>query len=223
MPMANVAPLTAAVTREARSAGESDSGRRGADRSLRLRREALRGRLPVPGYTPRQGHGPALRAGSLEPDRQSGHHPVQRAERRARRRELVHTGGATQRSGTGGVDRAYRDPRHASSRRVFTDRARPGTVRRPHGLSPARRQARLVRPGIFFAQRASILRSRYDVTNLTKGDPMRAHLSLSVVLILVGAWLAPATASGQEAHPRGGTLLVAIPADPGHLNPAITT
>src|SRR5262247_1246508 len=52
---------------------------------------------------------------------------------------------------------------------------------------------------------------------------MRVHVSLPILLALVGTWLAPATAPGQDARLRGGTLVVAIPSDPGHLNPAITT
>src|SRR5262249_27166964 len=52
---------------------------------------------------------------------------------------------------------------------------------------------------------------------------MRVHRSLSVALILIAISAAPATVSGQAAPPRGGTLVVAIPADPGHLTPAITT
>jgi peptide/nickel transport system substrate-binding protein len=42
------------------------------------------------------------------------------------------------------------------------------------------------------------------------------------VVVLV-AVLACATARAQETPVRGGTLVVAISADPGHLNPAITT
>jgi peptide/nickel transport system substrate-binding protein len=42
------------------------------------------------------------------------------------------------------------------------------------------------------------------------------------VVVLV-AVLACATAQAQETPVRGGTLVVAISADPGHLNPAITT
>jgi len=49
------------------------------------------------------------------------------------------------------------------------------------------------------------------------------HPSLFVVLALVGAWLAPACVGAQDAPARGGTLVVAISADPGHLNPSITT
>jgi peptide/nickel transport system substrate-binding protein len=53
---------------------------------------------------------------------------------------------------------------------------------------------------------------------------MHARLPLlGVALALVSACLAPAAARAQEAPARGGTLVVAIPADPGHLNPAITT
>ena len=42
-------------------------------------------------------------------------------------------------------------------------------------------------------------------------------------LIALVALLACATAQAQETPVRGGTLVVAISADPGHLNPAITT
>jgi peptide/nickel transport system substrate-binding protein len=48
----------------------------------------------------------------------------------------------------------------------------------------------------------------------------RALLSLLTAALMCSAW-GPATA--QDAPPRGGTLVVAISADPGHLNPAITT
>jgi hypothetical protein len=46
----------------------------------------------------------------------------------------------------------------------------------------------------------------------------RALLSLALVVALV----VPSTAA-SDAGGRGGTLVVAISADPGHLNPAITT
>ena len=49
------------------------------------------------------------------------------------------------------------------------------------------------------------------------------HCSWLVVLALVAGWLAPASMSAQDTPARGGTLVVAIPSDPGHLNPAITT
>jgi peptide/nickel transport system substrate-binding protein len=42
-------------------------------------------------------------------------------------------------------------------------------------------------------------------------------------LVFLGTWATPAASHGQEAPARGGTLVVAISADPGHLNPAITT
>ncbi len=52
----------------------------------------------------------------------------------------------------------------------------------------------------------------------------RKHLPVLGTLLLAGiAWLAPARILAQEAPVRGGTLVVAISADPGHLNPAITT
>jgi len=35
--------------------------------------------------------------------------------------------------------------------------------------------------------------------------------------------LAPPSVAAQDTPVRGGTLVVAIPSDPGHLNPAITT
>jgi len=44
-----------------------------------------------------------------------------------------------------------------------------------------------------------------------------------LVLLLVVAWTAPAPVRAQDSTPRGGILVVAINADPGHLNPAITT
>src|SRR5262245_44034341 len=51
----------------------------------------------------------------------------------------------------------------------------------------------------------------------------RRHRSWLVVLTLVAGWLAPASMSAQDTPARGGTLVVSIPSDPGHLNPAITT
>src|SRR5262245_19134683 len=50
----------------------------------------------------------------------------------------------------------------------------------------------------------------------------RRHVVLAV-LALLAVWPAPAPTSAQDTRARGGTLVVAIPADPGHLNPAITT
>ena len=46
----------------------------------------------------------------------------------------------------------------------------------------------------------------------------RCRTAVGLVALLAGA-----TAQAQEAPVRGGTLVVAISADPGHLNPAITT
>lgn len=49
-------------------------------------------------------------------------------------------------------------------------------------------------------------------------------MALLVWLTLVaGVLAAPAPADAQGPAPRGGTLVVAIGSDPGHLNPAITT
>src|SRR5262245_61306224 len=54
---------------------------------------------------------------------------------------------------------------------------------------------------------------------------MRDRLRIVVLLLLVvsvtGAW--PSWSAAQDTPSRGGTLVVAISADPGHLNPAITT
>jgi peptide/nickel transport system substrate-binding protein len=50
------------------------------------------------------------------------------------------------------------------------------------------------------------------------------HRSISCLLIVAAiAVAAPARAPAQERPTRGGTLVVALVADPGHLNPAITT
>ena len=50
------------------------------------------------------------------------------------------------------------------------------------------------------------------------------HLRFGVVLgVLAMAWLSSTYARAQDAPVRGGTLVVAILSDPGHLNPAITT
>lgn len=52
---------------------------------------------------------------------------------------------------------------------------------------------------------------------------MRVRHLLVVMLVLISTGPASAPARGQEVPARGGTLVVAIPSDPGHLNPAITT
>ena len=54
---------------------------------------------------------------------------------------------------------------------------------------------------------------------------MRTHLPTAALLLLVlsVAWGASPRTEAQDSTPRGGTLVVAITADPGHLNPAITT
>jgi peptide/nickel transport system substrate-binding protein len=54
---------------------------------------------------------------------------------------------------------------------------------------------------------------------------MRGHLRTAVLLVLmfVAAWGGTPGTEAQDGAPRGGTLVVAINADPGHLNPAITT
>lgn len=52
----------------------------------------------------------------------------------------------------------------------------------------------------------------------------RGHLPILVLLLLAfGACPGPGQAAPQKTPVRGGTLVVAISADPGHLNPAITT
>ena len=54
---------------------------------------------------------------------------------------------------------------------------------------------------------------------------MRRHLrtAVLVVLVLSLAWGISPRTEAQDSPSRGGTLVVAIVADPGHLNPAITT
>lgn len=52
---------------------------------------------------------------------------------------------------------------------------------------------------------------------------MRQRSILAVPILAGLLWLAPSPATGQETPVRGGVLVVAISADPGHLNPAITT
>ena len=52
----------------------------------------------------------------------------------------------------------------------------------------------------------------------------RRRLTALAVLVLVAVWsFGSAPARAQDAPVRGGTLVVAIVSDPGHLNPAITT
>ena len=50
------------------------------------------------------------------------------------------------------------------------------------------------------------------------------RLTVLAVLVLLAVWsLGSAPARAQDTPVRGGTLVVAIVSDPGHLNPAITT
>src|SRR5258705_593191 len=60
---------------------------------------------------------------------------------------------------------------------------------------------------------------------LQQGGFMRLRrLTVLAVLVLMAVWsLGSAPARAQDAPVRGGTLVVAIVSDPGHLNPAITT
>ena len=52
----------------------------------------------------------------------------------------------------------------------------------------------------------------------------RRRMTVRAVLVLLTVWfLGSAPARAQDAPVRGGTLVVAIVSDPGHLNPAITT
>ena len=52
---------------------------------------------------------------------------------------------------------------------------------------------------------------------------MRRRLPTFVLVVLAIACGISAPTGAQDSTPRGGTLVVAINADPGHLNPAITT
>lgn len=49
------------------------------------------------------------------------------------------------------------------------------------------------------------------------------HLRWTLLGAVLLAWPAAPPAAAQDAPARGGTVVVAITADPGHLNPAITT
>ncbi len=52
----------------------------------------------------------------------------------------------------------------------------------------------------------------------------RGSMTLRAMLVLLAVWCMGSTpAVGQDAPVRGGTVVVAIVSDPGHLNPAITT
>ncbi len=52
----------------------------------------------------------------------------------------------------------------------------------------------------------------------------RGPMTVLTVLVLLFVWaIGSGPAAGQDAPVRGGTLVVAIVSDPGHLNPAITT
>ena len=50
----------------------------------------------------------------------------------------------------------------------------------------------------------------------------RGYDGVALVALFL-ALASPTSARAQEVPTRGGTLVVAISADPGHLNPAITT
>jgi peptide/nickel transport system substrate-binding protein len=50
----------------------------------------------------------------------------------------------------------------------------------------------------------------------------RGRVMLTLIALLL-AYVPASPSFAQESPPRGGTLVVAISADPGHLNPAITT
>src|ERR671937_2546333 len=54
---------------------------------------------------------------------------------------------------------------------------------------------------------------------------MRRGQRWIVLSVLVSwiTWATPAWLHAQDTPARGGTLVVAISADPGHLNPALTT
>src|SRR4029450_13203491 len=52
---------------------------------------------------------------------------------------------------------------------------------------------------------------------------MRRGYGGIVLVVLLFTLSIPTSARAQEVPARGGTLVVAISADPGHLNPAITT
>jgi len=52
----------------------------------------------------------------------------------------------------------------------------------------------------------------------------RGPMTVLAVLVLLAVWsVGSEPAAGQDAPVRGGTLVVAIVSDPGHLNPAVTT
>jgi peptide/nickel transport system substrate-binding protein len=56
------------------------------------------------------------------------------------------------------------------------------------------------------------------------GSMRRRPLTVLAVVVLLAVWsFGSAPARAQDAPVRGGTLVVAIVSDPGHLNPAITT
>ena len=82
-----------------------------------------------------------------------------------------------------------------------------------------------MRPSSFFGRGLSNWRSTFDIDKqggilIRGGSALRAVLTWALVGL---SCLAPVSTEAQETPVRGGTLVVAISADPGHLNPAITT
>jgi peptide/nickel transport system substrate-binding protein len=62
-----------------------------------------------------------------------------------------------------------------------------------------------------------------DADTVTSGEVAMRRKRRVLLWAVILAWAAVAPAVAQETPVRGGTLVVGISADPGHLNPAITT